>query len=247
MTIPSTCKFFLLPQFVFIRNSSPSHQSFEMDRLEANTPVAIEHLWIYSVKTKECNRGPFSYSPNIWIAIITQTILIRSKRAPVRKTMRTHQGCVCFMNLIAHTMNFKNGTLHMKGMLTYVSCKRHILNRFSTLNGNIKAYHNTLCCCVYVPGRPYALFIFLFRSSRRLWSTSDSIQLLFHSTLSTSSVLISTSWPTTYSLTIFWPVARRKGGRYLNAGFKCIVVYVRNRFVALINLSTPGHEISTAI
>lgn len=162
--------------------------------------------------------------------------------APVRpkdNASGVEQGCVCFINLIAHNMNFKNGTLHMKGLLTYVSCKRHILNRFSTLNGNIKAYHNTLCCCVYATGRPYALFIFLFRSLRRLWSTSDSIQLLFHSTLNIQVFWYAPRILSTYSFTIsFWPVAQRKGGRYMNlimlyfnAGFKCIVVFVRNRFL----------------
>lgn len=72
----------------------------------------------------------------------------------------------------------------------FVSCKTSHFKWVSSLNGDIKAYHNTLCYSICVSGESYALFIlhiyvyniqYYSDHQRRLWwSTSDSLQLLFH-------------------------------------------------------------------
>lgn len=85
-----------------------------------------------------------------------------SQTSPIVHNRRRQKRRGFVLNLIAHNMNLKF-TICIWKRLTYVSCKRHILNRFSTLNGNIKEYYSILCCCVYTLGRPYALFIFFIQ------------------------------------------------------------------------------------
>lgn len=75
--------------------------------------------------------------------------------------------------------------------ICFVSCKTSHFKWVSSLNGDIKAYHNTLCYSICVSGESIhysypiyvynVLYYFVFWTSKRLWwSTSDNQQLLFH-------------------------------------------------------------------
>lgn len=183
-----------LPNLRFVPPPPLFFQSGRLCVNKVNVQAATEILKFW--RTTRNNRSPFSANPNIWLAITTEpAVRLRPARAQWTKTKRW--GFV--LNLIAHNMNLKSAICMWK-RLTYVSCKRHILNRFSTLNGNIKEYHSALCCRVYTLGRPYALFIFLFRSSRR-YSLIDKWQCTAAVSQHSErwSVLICTSYLSTHS------------------------------------------------